>query len=165
MKAPLSYYTDEELTAELSARVQRRQAMSAINEKTGLIAQLLARAAHEETQGNASLAAQYRDWADREMLMRNAMCENAVKEADMSNRPETVTPAKVWKTTLRQRAFKDRMADAGMVQLNFWVPAAALADVKRAGELMRANPHLTVARLADPRSGKLVGLKEKKSCC
>ena len=80
----------------------------------------------------------------------------------MNNRPETVTPAKVWKTTLRQRAFKDRMADAGMVQLNFWVPAAALADVKRAGELMRANPHLTVGRLVDPRSGKFVGLKEKK---
>ena len=54
------------------------------------------------------------------------------------------------------------MADAGMVQLNFWVPAAALADVKRAGELMRANPHLTVERLVDARSGKFVGLKEKK---
>ena len=55
------------------------------------------------------------------------------------------------------------MADAGMVQLNFWVPVAALADVKRAGELMRANPHLTVGRLVDSRTGKFVGLKEKKS--
>ena len=84
------------------------------------------------------------------------------KDAGMSSRPPSTVPVKVWKSALRQRAFKDRMADAGMVQLNFWVPAAALADVKRAGELMRANPHLTVERLVDARSGKFVGLKEKK---
>ena len=77
MKAPLSWYTDEELTAELSARVQRRQALSDINEKTMLIAQLLARGSCEETQGNASVAARYRDWADSVTLMRNAMCKNA----------------------------------------------------------------------------------------
>ena len=79
MKAPLSWYTDEELTAELSARVQRRQALSDIDKTTKMIDHLIARAAHEEAQGNAGLAAQYREWAEYQTIMRNEICENVAK--------------------------------------------------------------------------------------
>ena len=62
-------------------------------------------------------------------------------------------------STERQRRFKANMAAAGLVQVNIWVPAGSVADVQRAAELMRAAPHLTVARLGDTRTGRLVGMK------
>jgi hypothetical protein len=72
----------------------------------------------------------------------------------------TVTSNEAGMTNVeRARRFKSRMVAAGLVQVNIWVPAAAVADVQRAAELMRAHPHLTVARLADRQTGKLTGLK------
>lgn len=62
----------------------------------------------------------------------------------------------------RQRAFKVRMTAQGLVQVNVWVPAGAVADIQRAAELIRANPQLNVARLADTITGKLVGLKASR---
>lgn len=59
----------------------------------------------------------------------------------------------------RQRAFKARQAAAGLVQCNVWVPASAVADVNRAAELMCARPQLTIGRLVDTQTGRLVGLK------
>lgn len=59
----------------------------------------------------------------------------------------------------RQRRFKAKMAEQGFVQVNVWVPMAAAADIQRAAELMRAGPHLTVARLMDVKTGRLTGLK------
>lgn len=62
-------------------------------------------------------------------------------------------------TANRSRKFKAQMADRGLVQCNIWVPASAMAEFKRAAELARDNPDLTVARLVDTRTGKLRGLK------
>ena len=61
--------------------------------------------------------------------------------------------------TERQRLLKARRIEAGMVQLNMWVPASAVADFQRAAELIRDDPALAVARLVDTRTGKLKGLK------
>lgn len=61
--------------------------------------------------------------------------------------------------TERARTFKARMAETGMVQFNAWVPASAVAELKRACELLRENPELDVARLVNRKSGKLCGLK------
>ena len=94
MKAPLSYYTDEELTAELSSRAQRHQAMSEINAKTEFIAELFARAAQVEKQGNALLAERYRKWADRETFMRNTMCDNLAKGCWHEQPPPVHRPGK-----------------------------------------------------------------------
>jgi hypothetical protein len=61
--------------------------------------------------------------------------------------------------TERQSALRARRIEAGMVQVNMWLPAQAVADIQRAAELIRANPDLSVARLVDTRTGKLRGLK------
>lgn len=63
----------------------------------------------------------------------------------------------------RQAALKARRAKAGMVQINLWLPASAVADMQRAAELCRADPELTVARLVNTRTGKLRGLKPSKA--
>ena len=51
------------------------------------------------------------------------------------------------------------MTEAGLVQCNVWVPQGAVPELQRAAELLRQHPHLTVARLADRVTGRLVGLK------
>ena len=56
-------------------------------------------------------------------------------------------------------AFKARMAEQGLVQANFWVPASAVAELRRACELLRADPDLDVARLVSKTTGRLRGLK------
>jgi hypothetical protein len=63
----------------------------------------------------------------------------------------------------RQRRFKAKQQDLGFVQVNVWVPPGSVVDIQRAAEIMRESPHLTVARLVDPTTGKLVGLKRKAS--
>lgn len=63
------------------------------------------------------------------------------------------------KNAQRQSAHRARMAERGFVQCNVWVPAHAVADFKRAAELAAVNPDLTIARMVDIRSGKLVGMK------
>ncbi len=62
----------------------------------------------------------------------------------------------------RQRRHKVKMAEAGFVQVNVWVPASAAPDLQRAAEIMREFPGLTVGRLFNPRTGRLVGLKAPK---
>jgi hypothetical protein len=62
-------------------------------------------------------------------------------------------------STQRAARLKERRAEAGLVQCNLWVPAGALAELKRAAELSRENPNLAVARLVDTRTGRLRGLK------
>lgn len=62
----------------------------------------------------------------------------------------------------RARRHKAKLVEAGMVQINLWVPAAAAADIQRAGELIRANPLLSVARLVNTQTGRLVGLRTKE---
>lgn len=60
----------------------------------------------------------------------------------------------------RQKAFKARMAEAGLVQINVWAPAGALPQVQQAAELMRDNPELTIDRLVNTRTGRLVSLRK-----
>jgi hypothetical protein len=59
----------------------------------------------------------------------------------------------------RQRKHRQRLTDAGLVQVNLIVPPHAVADLQRVAELLRANPDLTVARLASLTTGKLSGIK------
>ena len=59
----------------------------------------------------------------------------------------------------RQRRFKATMAAKGFVQINVWVPQIAVPDMQRAAELMRNDPTLTVARLMNTKTGRLVGMK------
>jgi hypothetical protein len=59
----------------------------------------------------------------------------------------------------RQARHKSRLVALGLVQVAVWVPVAAVADIQRAAELLRANPLLTVARLANVKTGRLVSLK------
>jgi len=59
----------------------------------------------------------------------------------------------------RQARYKARLAAAGLVQLNIWVPPAAVDSFQRAGELTRADPRLAVARLVNRETGKLCGLR------
>lgn len=60
----------------------------------------------------------------------------------------------------RQQSLRNRRIEAGLVQVNVWVPVGAVADIQRAAELLRAEPELTVARLMDKRTGKLRGLRK-----
>lgn len=62
-------------------------------------------------------------------------------------------------STERQRRYKANMERIGCVQLNIWIPAAAVAEFQRAAELAREYPNLTVARMGDRVSGRIVGLK------
>jgi hypothetical protein len=59
----------------------------------------------------------------------------------------------------RAARFRESMAAQGYVQVAMWVPAAAVADMNRAAQLMRENPKLTVGRLTDTTTGRLRGLK------
>jgi hypothetical protein len=61
--------------------------------------------------------------------------------------------------TERQAKLRQAREETGMVQCNVWLPVSAVADVKQAAALIRANPALTVARLVDTRTGRLRGLK------
>jgi hypothetical protein len=63
----------------------------------------------------------------------------------------------------RQRRFKAKQLEAGLVQANVWIPPQAVADMQRAAELIRGNPELTIARLVHTGTGRLVGLKAAKS--
>jgi len=51
------------------------------------------------------------------------------------------------------------MAETGLTQINLWVPAAAVADFQRAAELARDHRHLSIGRLVDAVTGRLVGLR------
>ena len=62
----------------------------------------------------------------------------------------------------RSRAHKQRMAAAGWVQVNVWLPAAVAADLREAAEVIRQHPHLTIGRLVDPVSGQVVGIRAGK---
>jgi hypothetical protein len=59
----------------------------------------------------------------------------------------------------RARRYKASLAERGLIQVNVWLPAAVASDFKRAAELVANDPHLTVARLMDRRTGRLRGLK------
>lgn len=59
----------------------------------------------------------------------------------------------------RQAAFRQRMIEAGFTQVNVWLPAASVADLYRAVELMKENPKLTFAALRNPRGGRFVSIK------
>lgn len=63
----------------------------------------------------------------------------------------------------RARRHKAKLAEAGMVQINLWVPAGAAGDLQRAAELIRANPLLSVARLVNRQTGRLCGLGKVKT--
>lgn len=45
----------------------------------------------------------------------------------------------------RQARFKARQAEAGLMQLNHWVPEAQLEDLKRLAKLLCDNPDLELA--------------------
>jgi hypothetical protein len=60
----------------------------------------------------------------------------------------------------RQRRFKAKQAEADLIQVNVWVPVGCKADIERAAELIRERRELTVARLVDTTTGRLVGLKK-----
>lgn len=59
----------------------------------------------------------------------------------------------------RQARYRAKRENAGLVQVNVWLPPAAAADLQLAAELMRANPELSIARLVDRVTGRLVGLR------
>jgi hypothetical protein len=63
----------------------------------------------------------------------------------------------------RQRRFKAKQIEQGLVQCNLWVPASVVADFQNAADLCRARPGLTVARLVDTSTGRLVGLRKSSS--
>lgn len=63
--------------------------------------------------------------------------------------------------TERRTRFRHKMADAGLIQINVWVPPHAAADIQRAAEMIRENPDLTIARLVSGATGKLVGLRRR----
>lgn len=63
----------------------------------------------------------------------------------------------------RQRKFKANQQKAGLVQINLWLPASAVADFQAAAEVCRSRPGLTVARLVDLATGRLVGLRKAAS--
>lgn len=65
--------------------------------------------------------------------------------------------------TERRARFRAKMAGAGLIQINVWVPPHAAADIQRAAELIRENPDLTVARLVSGATGKMIGLKAKRA--
>jgi hypothetical protein len=59
----------------------------------------------------------------------------------------------------RARKFKAAKMAAGLVQCNVWVPRGCEAEIKRAAEMMGANPSLRVGRLVDQNTGRMKGLK------
>lgn len=59
----------------------------------------------------------------------------------------------------RQRQFKARQEELGLVQCNVWVPAHTFADVQTLAQLLRDNPDLTVGPLRNQRTGKLRALR------
>ncbi len=63
----------------------------------------------------------------------------------------------------RQKRHRAKLQETGLVQVNLWVPAGAVADLQRAADLIRANPDLSVARLVNRVTGKLSGLKAVKA--
>ena len=62
----------------------------------------------------------------------------------------------------RQRRKRARLADAGLVQCNVWVPAAAAAELRLLAEILRTYPHLLPGPLRDPVSGKLVSTRARR---
>jgi hypothetical protein len=54
------------------------------------------------------------------------------------------------------------MAEAGFVTCTLFVPEGAIPDLKQMAETMRRHPGLSVARLVDPRTGKLCGIRGPK---
>jgi hypothetical protein len=60
--------------------------------------------------------------------------------------------------TNAERQFKAKLYVEGLVQVNLWVPRAALPDFQRAAELAREDRNLTVARMVHCRTGRLAGL-------
>ena len=65
--------------------------------------------------------------------------------------------------TERQRVFKARMAEAGLVQVNLWLPAGIAPDMAQAAEAIRDNRELTI-RLVNRRTGRTVSLKRPGDC-
>ena len=59
----------------------------------------------------------------------------------------------------RQAKWRAERAQHGMKQLTILVPVSAIPELKRAVELIVAEPHLAVARLVDTRTGRLRGLR------
>lgn len=59
----------------------------------------------------------------------------------------------------RQARARAKREAAGLVQVNLWIPAHAVADFQRAAELIKLDQKLTVARLVDRNTGKLRGMK------
>lgn len=62
----------------------------------------------------------------------------------------------------RQARYRAKREGAGLVQVNVWLPPAAAADIQLAAERMRNNPQLSIARLVDRGTGRLVSLKVRK---
>ncbi len=58
-----------------------------------------------------------------------------------------------------QSRFKAKMAAAGFIQCNIWVPRSAAPEFKIASDMIRENPKLRLGRMVDVETGKVVGLK------
>lgn len=61
----------------------------------------------------------------------------------------------------RARRHKAKLQQAGLVQVNVWVPVGSVESIQRAAELMRAHPTYEIGRLVDTKTGRLSGLKAK----
>jgi len=58
----------------------------------------------------------------------------------------------------RQASFKNRQTQAGLVQLNVWVPANAEPETRAAIARLCADRDLRIARLMSVKTGRLTGL-------
>lgn len=63
----------------------------------------------------------------------------------------------------RQRALKQRRLEAGIVQCNVWLPAAAVPEFQAAAARIMAEPHLRIGPLVDVQTGRLCSLDASKS--
>lgn len=62
-------------------------------------------------------------------------------------------------STERARRHKDKLRETGLVQINIWVPAAAVSSFNDAAEKCRSDFNLAVARVVDSTTGRLAGIK------
>jgi hypothetical protein len=58
----------------------------------------------------------------------------------------------------RSRDYRDRLAARGLVACTAWVPSAHRAEFLALAQALQQNPHLRLAPLRDPTTGKSVPL-------
>jgi hypothetical protein len=65
-------------------------------------------------------------------------------------------------TNERQRRFKARQAEAGLTQVNVWLPKFAAPEFKQAAEAICADPTLRLGSLVSTGTGRFVSLSRAR---